>query len=184
MRPRCSPIGKDRLQEFRALFTRSLWFSFPGHPPPHLFWRLFNLSSYTRCVLRAWNELSVQERALQEGTIFHGALPANPTQALDSCIFPSGSSRCEASISDPGSAKTGSLCKVRHGVLGDIHQQTVWSFWDPAACSHLPTALPYLTLWDSMDCSLPGFSAHGILQVRILQWVAILFSRRSPQPRD
>ena len=31
----------------------------------------------------------------------------------------------------------------------------------------------------SMDCSLPGPSAHGILKARLLEWVAILFSRRS-----
>ena len=35
------------------------------------------------------------------------------------------------------------------------------------------------TLWDPMDCSLPGFSVHGILQARTLEWVAISFSRRS-----
>ena len=34
-----------------------------------------------------------------------------------------------------------------------------------------------LTLCDPMDCSLPGSSVHGILQARILEWVAILFSR-------
>ena len=34
-----------------------------------------------------------------------------------------------------------------------------------------------LTLRDPMDCSLPGSSVHGIFQVRILQWVAISFSR-------
>ena len=33
-----------------------------------------------------------------------------------------------------------------------------------------------LTLCD-IDCSLPGFSVHGILQARILEWVAIPFSR-------
>ena len=32
------------------------------------------------------------------------------------------------------------------------------------------------TLWDPMDCSLPGFSVHGILQARTLGWVAISFS--------
>ena len=32
--------------------------------------------------------------------------------------------------------------------------------------------------------SLPDFSAHGIFQARILEWVAISFSRRSSQPRD
>ena len=40
------------------------------------------------------------------------------------------------------------------------------------------------TLCNPMDCSLPGFSAHGISYARILEWVAIPFSRRSSQPRD
>ena len=34
------------------------------------------------------------------------------------------------------------------------------------------------------DCSPPGSSVHGIFQARILEWVAISFSRRSSQPRD
>ena len=33
------------------------------------------------------------------------------------------------------------------------------------------------TLCNPMDCSLPGSSAHGILQARILEWVAITFCR-------
>ena len=41
-----------------------------------------------------------------------------------------------------------------------------------------------LTLCDPMDCNLPGSSVHGILQARILEWVAISFSRGSSQPRD
>ena len=40
------------------------------------------------------------------------------------------------------------------------------------------------TLCDSVDCSLSGSSVHGILQARILEWVAISFSRGSSQPRD
>jgi len=32
------------------------------------------------------------------------------------------------------------------------------------------------TLWDPIDCSPPGFSVHGILQARTLEWVAISFS--------
>ena len=31
------------------------------------------------------------------------------------------------------------------------------------------------TLSDPMDCSLPGFSVHGIFQARVLEWVAIAF---------
>ena len=41
-----------------------------------------------------------------------------------------------------------------------------------------------LILADPMDCSPPGSSVHGILQARILEWVAISFSRGSSQPRD
>ena len=41
---------------------------------------------------------------------------------------------------------------------------------------------PY-RLWP-MDCSLPGPSVHGILQARILEWVAIPSSKGSSQPRD
>ena len=37
---------------------------------------------------------------------------------------------------------------------------------------------------DSMDCRPPGFSLHGILQARILEWVAMAFSRASSWPRD
>ena len=40
------------------------------------------------------------------------------------------------------------------------------------------------TLRDPLDCSPPGSSVHGILQARILEWVAISFSRGSSQPRD
>ena len=40
------------------------------------------------------------------------------------------------------------------------------------------------TLCDLIDCSLTGFSIHGIFQARILEWVAISFSRRSSKPRD
>ena len=41
-----------------------------------------------------------------------------------------------------------------------------------------------LNLCDPMDCSLQGSSVHGIFQVRILEWVAVSFSRRSSQPKD
>ena len=40
------------------------------------------------------------------------------------------------------------------------------------------------TLCDPMDCSPPGSSVHGILQARVLEWVAISFSRGSSRPRD
>ena len=40
------------------------------------------------------------------------------------------------------------------------------------------------TLCNPMDCSPPGSSVHGILQARILKWVAISFPSRSSLPKD
>ena len=40
------------------------------------------------------------------------------------------------------------------------------------------------TLCDPMDCSLSGSSVHGIFHARVLEWVAISFSRGSSRPRD
>ena len=39
-----------------------------------------------------------------------------------------------------------------------------------------------LTLYNPMDCSPPGSSVHGILQARILEWVAMPSSRDLPDP--
>ena len=41
-----------------------------------------------------------------------------------------------------------------------------------------------LTFYDSMDCSPPSYSVHGIFQAKILEWVAISFCKGSSQPRD
>jgi len=38
------------------------------------------------------------------------------------------------------------------------------------------------TLCKPVDCSLPGSSVHGILQARILEWIAITFSEDPPDP--
>ena len=46
----------------------------------------------------------------------------------------------------------------------------------PRVCS---VAQSCLTLCDPLDCSPPGSTVHGISQVRILEWVAIPFSRGS-----
>ena len=50
-------------------------------------------------------------------------------------------------------------------------------------CSFLVTKLRP-TLWWPHGCKLPGSSVHGISQARMLEWVAIFFSRGSSQPRD
>ena len=52
------------------------------------------------------------------------------------------------------------------------------------ACVHTKLLQSCPTLCNPMDCSPPGFSVHGILQARILEWVAMAFSRGSSWPRD
>ena len=49
-------------------------------------------------------------------------------------------------------------------------------------CAKVKVDQSCLTLYDPMDCSPPGSSVHGILQARILEWVAIPFSRGSSNP--
>jgi len=51
-----------------------------------------------------------------------------------------------------------------------------------ACCAKSLQSCP--TLCNSIHCSPPGSSVSGIFQARILEWVAISFSRGSSQPRD
>ena len=49
---------------------------------------------------------------------------------------------------------------------------------------HSVISFSHVQLFNPMDCSLPGCSVYGILQARILAWVAVPFFRVSSQPRD
>ena len=49
--------------------------------------------------------------------------------------------------------------------------------------SESEVAQSFPTLSNPMDCSLPGSSIHGILQARVLQWVAIAFSEVQSLPQ-
>ena len=62
---------------------------------------------------------------------------------------------------------------------------TVWQSDSVIHCMHVCSVTQsYPTLCNPVDCSPPGSSVHGILQARILEWVAILSSRGSSQSRD
>ena len=54
----------------------------------------------------------------------------------------------------------------------------------PYEKSESEVTLLWLTLCNLMDCNLPDSSIHAIFQARILEWVAISFSKGSSQPRD
>ena len=60
---------------------------------------------------------------------------------------------------------------------------TILILWSRLCCYYLVASHVWL-FCDSIDYSPPGSSVHGILQARILEWVAISFSRGSSLPRD
>ena len=62
-----------------------------------------------------------------------------------------------------------------------------WRYLAAAAdilCVYVWVVQSCQTLCDPTDYSSPDSSVHGILQARILEWVAVSFSRESSQPRD
>ena len=63
-----------------------------------------------------------------------------------------------------------------------LHFRRKWRAWGPVGAPVFAQSRP--THGDSMGCSLPGSSVHGILQARILGWVAMPFIRGSSQSRD
>ena len=60
-----------------------------------------------------------------------------------------------------------------------IESVIVSEFWSVCVCAEL-----FPTLCDAVDCSPPGSSVCGILQTRVLEWLAISFSRGSSQSWD
>ena len=70
--------------------------------------------------------------------------------------------------------------KIRHDLSTEKQGTQVFYF---ALCESEVTQ-SCLTPWDPMDCSLSGSSVHRIFQARVLEWVAISFSRGSSRPRD
>ena len=58
------------------------------------------------------------------------------------------------------------------------------SSYSSGVCMHAKLLRSCPTLCDSMDCSPPGSSVHGILRARMLEWVSMPSSRESSGPRD
>ena len=69
---------------------------------------------------------------------------------------------------------TATLCSDFH-----ICQDLTWALYSILSSMCVLAAQSCPTLCDPVDCSPPGSSVHGILQARILEWVAIPFSRGS-----
>ena len=92
----------------------------------------------------------------------------------------------------PGAGETNELrrlstipgCWARKGILSaaDIENRSNTQIYF-TFCFNCLVAQSCSTLCNPMDYKPPGSSVHGILQARILEWVAISFSRGSSQPR-
>ena len=108
-------------------------------------------------------------------------MPLNPSLKQEGCYS------SEASIAQDHTAntilnlKTGlnllSKKKMNYLLHWGVESCTMWWLWCTVARSCTP-------LFNPMDCSSPGSSAHGIVQARVLEWVAIFSTRESSQPRD
>ena len=80
-----------------------------------------------------------------------------------------------------GNRKDGAV----NGPEGFQRNRKAWrTSWDKKLKLGGMCMLSPVTLCDPMDYGPSGSSVHGILQARILEWVAIPFSRGSSQPRD
>ena len=65
---------------------------------------------------------------------------------------------------------------------GFLTTSATWEACSDMNESEVPQSCP--TLCDPMDCSLSGSSTHGVFQARVLEWIAISFSRGSSRPRN
>ena len=76
-----------------------------------------------------------------------------------------------------------SALKVQGHMKSWVFYRTTWSSTCVSlCCAKSLQSCPILC--DPMECSPPGFSVHGIVQARILEWVAMPSSRGSSRPRD
>ena len=88
---------------------------------------------------------------------------------------------CWACWPPPPPPHTSNYCQNSSPILHLAYHCSQQSMW-LHLFSRKPVSNSFATPW--MDCSLPGSSVQGIFQARILEWVAISFSRGSSPPRD
>ena len=120
----------------------------------------------------------------------HCRLPEDLAQGLEGAsrvkalsikchCHPRGSLRTPVKASLQGG---GGVCPG-HGTRTEGHQLLQGASETPSTAA-LPAILRHVRLCDPADCSPPGSSVHGILQARIVEQVAIPFSRGSFKPRS
>ena len=94
-----------------------------------------------------------------------------------------GVAKCRTRLSDWTELNWGSWSLTQ-----TLRKMRNWSVYKVApsleGCELCLVAQSCPTLCDPMDSNLPGSAVHGILQAKIVEWVAISFSRGFSQPRD
>ena len=75
--------------------------------------------------------------------------------------------------------------KRRQDSCPQEEKSSIQGQWSELLCNkESEVSQPCPTLYNAIDCSLPGSSVRGIVQARILEWVAISFSRGSSWPKN
>ena len=73
---------------------------------------------------------------------------------------------------------------LQYSCLENLMDRGAWWATESMGSQRVKSLHSCPTLCDPMDYNPPGSSLHGILQARILEWVAMPFFRGSSQPRD
>ena len=153
-------------------------------------------SAINSCLLSDWRHFSTLEISLLDCILLHST--DHMSQLVGNSFFPHPTLGLAHHLS---TSETQLFCQrtlVRDLVLWDaLYLRFLWSNEFGRCCTLLnlegrcvcvcvcvlvTQSCPILC--DSMDCSSPGSSVHGILQARTLEWVAIPFSGGSSQPRN
>ena len=127
---------------------------------------------YLQEIQETWVGLQGQEDPLEEEIATHSSIPAwkIPVTEETGRLQSMGSQRVRQDWAHIHT-HTHTFCEMYSIVLG------------PSELNEVLVAQSCPTLCDPRDCSLTDFPVHGILQARILAWLAIPFSRGSSLPR-
>ena len=109
---------------------------------------------------------------------FKGTAAAAAAKSLQSCL-----TLCDSKDCSPPSSSVIGILQARIVEWVAISFSNAWKRKVNIMLCYAKLLQSCLTLSDPMDCSLPGSSVHGIFQARIVEWVAISFSRDLPDPR-
>ena len=132
------------------------------------------------CLLR-----TVKTGLFTSGLVFswHCPKPAFCVDHLTRSAFISRPFLCCPTFSSPP-GRTQAILLIPFRQSKPLGQSKPFRMWIVGLCVRAKSLQLCPTLCNPMDCSPPGSSVHGILQARILEWVAMPSSRGYSQPRD